>query len=725
MESEIPSNYEQMKQQRVDLEQQLSELADIFDGLDNPAVAEKVAQLEVQKAERTGQLNKLSAEIENSKTEISNISEKISKCSFGATQKLFEAINCQRLFFIKNKSKIIFDSHTGYLFPNPEYFDDIPKLFGHYTGVSTFKDTVSGYNELVIENYVGWHLPEINQLFIYIQPFTEILDKHCPVTLLQTGNFKDISREHRRSIVASCSYQDSQYLKKIFEEKNLHNHVLGSEQWTENRAGYYNSNAVSYPFFDKLASQDFSPDNNVFSPQERAQKVLKLFIQEGWIPKFDDEEITKLYEKMYITRPALIKQLAEINEKLAELPPPKTGFADGIDFAELIKGYDLESIRNSLVRYHAELVRWFSELLANLDDFSREQAPLLAEAQTLIDSLRDTIDEDDGQDAGEKMLTERARYLSQHLDFGLESLQAELVAFKNEVMISRDTLTSARTLTDLRQIEKQERPDFYLVAEHSTELIKQRLHGVDWFREHKELATALIELHQEWRSDLHTFEHTTCTHFMEKCAGESIDSEQGEAWFTEWRRERLLAEEHLLPLMRAGIERVIPVEIVVEVVKLLKSSIRDQLGNFFYDKRIALHQKFAFEPSGELQERFEKESALASINSEFQKQLEELIFKIDGTEGRLFLVRWAKDWYDSLVGDVLAFIDKDEFHERIARETLDGFRAMKRHTLEAFLQDVKAYAVAREEKDKEWNSLLFRMRSDLAKKADKVKKSTK
>lgn len=65
------------------------------------------------------------------------------------------------------------------------------------------------------------------------------------------------------------------------------------------------------------------------------------------------------------------------------------------------------------------------------------------------------------------------------------------------------------------------------------------------------------------------------------------------------------------------------------------------------------------------------------------------------------------------------------FRSTVARETLDGFRAMKRHTLEAFLQDVKAYAVAREEKDKEWNSLLFRMRSDLAKKADKVKKSTK
>ena len=59
---------------KTDLEQQLSELADLFDGLDNTAVAEKVAQLEVQKAERIGRLNKLSAEIENAKAEISGIS---------------------------------------------------------------------------------------------------------------------------------------------------------------------------------------------------------------------------------------------------------------------------------------------------------------------------------------------------------------------------------------------------------------------------------------------------------------------------------------------------------------------------------------------------------------------------------------------------------------------------------------------------------------------------
>jgi len=65
---------------------------------------------------------------------------------------------------------------------------------------------------------------------------------------------------------------------------------------------------------------------------------------------------------------------------------------------------------------------------------------------------------------------------------------------------------------------------------------------------------------------------------------------------------------------------------------------------------------------------------------------------------------------------MLAFIEKDTLQEQIARDTLDEFRAMKRRNLEAFLMDTRSYAEARELIDKQWNSLIFRMRSDLVKK---------
>ncbi|MEI8102446.1 MAG: hypothetical protein WCG61_02845 [Chlorobium sp.] len=679
--------------QKYDLEQQLSELASLFDGLDNPAVAEKVAQLEVQKAERTGRLNKLSAEIENAKAEISSISEKISKCSGGVIHRLLDIISTQRVFYIKNKPKLVFDTHTGCLFPNIDYFENFPAIYKSYRAPTDFNIQIKNLAIKAIENYILFDLPdEANSLFY---------SKSIPAIS------KIIKNKIILFIVKNSIWSSEDYIT---------NYISVDGGYIKSRIAKDNE-AIAFPFSSEFASKDFFPDNKVFSPQERAQKVLNLFIQEGWIPKFDDEEITKLYEKMYITRPAIIKQLAEINEALSAMPAPKVGFADGIDFNELIKEYDLATIRSSHVQYYAETIRWFDNLLTNLDAFIQEHTDLLSEAQTLTNRL--TVAHHDDEYT---VLTERAEYLAYHLDFGVETLQSELIAFKNEAVAGRDILANARNLASLREIEKLERPDFYLVAEHTACMVKRQLAGVDWFREHKELAATLIDLHETWRDDFHLFEHTTRDHFMQKCKDESIAEEQADGWFAEWRKERLLLEEHLLPLMKSGIEKVIPVEVVIAAVDVLKTAILDQLGRFFSDERIALHQKFAFEPGGVIQERFEKEAELTKINSEFQKKLEDLVFKVDASEGRLFLVRWAKDWYDSLIGDMLAFIEKDTLQEQIARDTLDEFRAMKRRNLEAFLMDTKSYAEARELIDKQWNSLVFRMRSDLVKKNGKGSK---
>jgi len=61
------SSRESILIQKSDIEQQLSELSDILDGLGNPAVAEKVGKMEVQKTELASRLCRLSSEIESTK----------------------------------------------------------------------------------------------------------------------------------------------------------------------------------------------------------------------------------------------------------------------------------------------------------------------------------------------------------------------------------------------------------------------------------------------------------------------------------------------------------------------------------------------------------------------------------------------------------------------------------------------------------------------------------
>lgn len=673
--------------QKADLESQLFELAGLFDGLDNPAISEKVAYLEVQKAEFSNKLSKLSLEIENTKTKISSISEKISDGSGDATKQILDAISKKRVYNFRNKQKLIFDSHTGCLFPNKDLFPNSLKFYKARSLPATFKAELANFLIENIDDYKNFNLPNDNNIIFYARSI---------------GNI--IGTDITSYLATDSSYDNSNDITRYF---------------SGNTRGTYVTNgniALAFPFSAQFSSVDFFPDAPKFTIKDHAQKVLNLFIQEGWTPQFDDEKITKLYERIYVTRPALIQALTKIKEQLAAVPAPKLGFADGIDFNELIKEYDLASIRSSHVQYYAETIRWFDNLLTNLDAFIREHADLLSEAQTLTNRLIVAHYDDEYP-----VLTERAEYLARHLDFGVETLQSELIAFKSEAVAGRDILANARNLASLREIEKLERPDFYLVAEHTAGMVKRQLARVDWFREHKELAATLIDLHETWRDDFHLFEPTTRDHFMQKCRDESIADEQADGWFSEWRKERLLLEEHLLPLMKSGTEKVIPVEVVIAAVDVLKTRIREPLEAFFSDERIADYQRSANKSGNEILERFEKEVKLTNINAGFQKALEDLVFKIDSGEGRLFLVRWAKDWYDSLISDMLAFIEKDTLQEQIALDTLDEFRAMKRRNLDAFLMDARSYAEARELIDKQWNSLVFRMRSDLVKKGKENK----
>ena len=620
-------------------------------------------------------------------------------------KKLLTGISNQRLFFIKNRPKIIFDSHTGYLFLNSCYLSECLRLFETNVDSDEFDDYLKHVHTLVVEGYDSWIFPGDKEFKRYSDPALFIIDNfYQDITVDWHCRYKSSKDERTRYFISNSSKRTGfRGFTDLYYEYNLPRLDKGDN---------YDSRVVAMPFTKKLYSEDFNPKNKVYSQEERAQKLLDFFIQEGWTPKFDEDALTKLFETVYVTGPTLIKQLTEVTEALAATSTPTTKFADHFRFGERIKHFDIVANNSSPVRYYAETIRWLDNLLADLDGLVSGQSDLLAEARALTNRL--TVAHHDDENP---VLSERARHLALRLDFGVETLQSELLSFKSEAVSGRECLSSSRSLAALSAIDKLERPDFLLVAEHTTALVVSQLVAIDWFREHKELASNLIDLHEAWRDDFHQFDHTTRDHFIQKCKIESIEQEQADGWFGEWRKERLLLEEHILPLMKAGIENIIPVEIAISCIELLKTAIRDRLAKFFFDERIALHQKFAFEPGGELQERFEKESKLSEINGEFQGALEELIFMVQSSEGRLFLVRWAKDWYSSFLGDVLALVEQDTLQGQIARETLDEFRAMKRRNLEGFLADVKTYAEAREQIDKQMNSLVFRMRSDLAKKS--------
>ena len=83
----------------------------------------------------------------------------------------------------------------------------------------------------------------------------------------------------------------------------------------------------------------------------------------------------------------------------------------------------------------------------------------------------------------------------------------------------------------------------------------------------------------------------------------------------------------------------------------------------------------------------------------------------------MFLLKWASPLMDIQVESVLQFVYDAQLSD-ISQEILQEFAQLKKRNYDTFLNDAKAYGEAQKERDKQFNQLIFKMRTLLAKKGE-------
>lgn len=139
---------------------------------------------------------------------------------------------------------------------------------------------------------------------------------------------------------------------------------------------------------------------------------------------------------------------------------------------------------------------------------------------------------------------------------------------------------------------------------------------------------------------------------------------------------------------------------------------RNSVDDFYLHERKGIYQKFAFQAGGDVQEKFEAESRLFALAEEFQRNMQELIFSLDDMEDRLFLLKWAMRFMAVHIDELTQYIGEKRL-DAISEEVLQQFIALSRQNFAAYISDSKAYGDAMAEREKQYNSLIFRMRKDL------------
>ena len=278
------------------------------------------------------------------------------------------------------------------------------------------------------------------------------------------------------------------------------------------------------------------------------------------------------------------------------------------------------------------------------------------------------------------------------------------------VLSSEFNYTDSPDLTELAAISREERATFPLIAENTARILMNALMKIEHFEAHRDFVVNAVKTLTDWTEDYRVFRTSRRTELQHSCGDDRIDPEVWEAWFSDWQALRLEVERKLQPLLERGLKSEIP-DGLIPALEEYKAAI----DRFFLEERKGIYQRYAFVPGGELSDKFETEAELYKRTSKFQADLQGVIFSCGKSEERIFILNWADSLLDIQIDEVLA-LAADNGLDKISADILDGVAQLKLRNYDAYLSDAKAYSEEQEQREKQYNSLVFRMRQDLAKK---------
>ena len=383
----------------------------------------------------------------------------------------------------------------------------------------------------------------------------------------------------------------------------------------------------------------------------------------------------------------------------------------------MLAHYDTAAVDRSAIKYFDAVSGVADELLDALNEYEAAQAATIAECLKIALKLKAKYTDNPNLTPEENsLLAERQKFLAQRLELGTDAPKKKILSVKAqaEKFFARlETINSGEnSIRELAALQAEPRPSFELLVENLARIILDTQRKVDFFAAHKDFIASVVNANAAWSDDYKAFKTSLREELFAACRDESIDEEIFSAWYDDWQKKRFALEQRFLPLVEFGLKGNL-IDAAEKIFKVLQAY-REAVDKFYLHERKNIYQKFAFTAGGDLQEKFETESELYKLAEKFQRDLQEIIFAREKTEERIFLLRWAEPLLNLSIDEISDFI-RDRELDAISEEVLTSFAELRRQNFEKYLADSKSFGEAVQQREKEYNALIFRMRKDLHK----------
>ena len=620
-------------------------------------------------------------------------------------EKILEAIKNQRWYFFKNKQKVFMDRNTGILWANLDYY---PYNVEYSDGAT--EEAIMKFAENNDTGFKKWRLPEFDE-FCCIMNDKEFPFMKCTKIDVVRGGL--------------MSKLDSTIYWLVFRRKELgiYNEFKFIRFQDYCFGKIYNLPCTSCLVEGLDYEKNVAPENNVYTEKERLQFTLDLFTKNELWPIFTDAEVTELYKKIYFEKPKLLAQLQELQTQINDLQKV-TLLSSDFDYTALLAKYDLKAIDASLIKYYQTVQQWCRELMEKVDYYEEQKASVIKDFNLISLKLSKKYEANSNLTEAENiLLCDRQHFFQKNFSLGMSSVKTKILAVKKQADALEYRIDEIdegeNSLRELAELEQEKRASFAFLAENTAKIIKNALRKIEYFEANHTFVMNAINIWENWTEGYRVFKTTYKEDMKHDCEDDGIEEEIWSAWYQDWQQLRYAIELKMQPVIERGLRGSMPTnkEVKTSVPEQLIHILDDykkQIDKFYKEERKGIYQKFAFQVGGDLQEKFETESSLYKFVAMLQSELQDIIFNCKNAEDRVWILNWANSLLDIQIDEVLKFIANNDL-QKISHTILAEFAALKQKNYDIYLADAKAYSEEKARREKAYNSLIFKMRKDLAK----------
>jgi hypothetical protein len=703
------SELENLKARQQELLDKIQEIEEQCQGIENEHNAQKVQELNKVQAQLIGNQNNLKQQLQSVQEKIKTINNEIDKLSSTATDRILEAIKNQRWYFFKNKPHILMDKTTGIIWANLDCFpwnkgenpNDKGSMYCY-----KFKEAEELLKKYITDNIPNWEFPKKQELIHFVE------DKSCPFIKENSSNYR--LKGYKIWITIEKTPSNEKFM--VLELDELKN--------DENRDNAFLIPCSYHLIQNNEYEKNISENNHIYTEKERLRFTLDLFRKNELWPIFDDAEITDLYKKIYFEKPKLLQALSEVETQLAQCEEVKTITAN-LDYTTLLNKYDIAFIDKSIIKYYEAVQKWIDELMEYLADFEQQKEGVIQDCNQIGLQLSTTYKDDSNlTEAENELLKNRQYYFKDKLALGMDKVKANLLKVKQQADDIEYTINKIddgdNAIYELAQLEKKERASFALIAENTAKIVSKALQKIDFFEHNRDFIVKAVEVWYKWNEDYKVFKTKQYEELKHSCEQDDIEVEVWQKWYEDWQKLRFTIEEKLQPMIARGLKGNIEAKeeqetpIIMQAIYVL-NDYKIAVDNFYLEERKNIYQQYVFQNCGDLQEKFEVEKELYARTMNLQKALQNIIFNCKKEADKIFILRWIDNLIDIQINEIIQFV-ADNNLEQISQEVLNEFAKLKQKNYYMYLADIKAYSQEQANREKAYNSLIFKMRKGLMKK---------